>query len=154
MYHRIGRVFTNEAVEQLHSETVVVKAIQTEQTSLLRSECGCGGLMWQMAWCPLLQVGDSSMDAGFCGYGLLAFVPIHVYISFSVLFTARLNLQCTYLKVYTWMCISKLWSHMNLWGTSHLYTIRAMHMYCVNTVFHPTLCRNVRGNLFTFNCQG
>lgn len=57
---RIGSVFTKEAVAQLESEgthpTPKARDTDVTQDQDKKSGVSCGGLLWQMAWCPLLQV--------------------------------------------------------------------------------------------------
>ena len=66
---RIGRIFTKEAVMQLQHETVtsdesngaasMASCLEVSQDCIKMdksSQVMCGGLLWQMAWCPLLQV--------------------------------------------------------------------------------------------------
>ena len=64
---RIGRVFTPGAVGLLKKEFEVEGSKATVHTALPQSEpimkpvtgCGGGGLLWRIAWCPLLQVKSS-----------------------------------------------------------------------------------------------
>jgi brefeldin A-resistance guanine nucleotide exchange factor 1 len=63
LFSRIGRVFTPEAVGLLKKEFEVEGSKATVHTALPQSEpimkpvtgCGGGGLLWRIAWCPLLQ---------------------------------------------------------------------------------------------------
>jgi brefeldin A-resistance guanine nucleotide exchange factor 1 len=63
LFSRIGRVFTPEAVVLLKKELEVEGSKATVHTALPQSEpnlkpgtgCGGGGLLWRIAWCPLLQ---------------------------------------------------------------------------------------------------
>ena len=66
--HRIGRVFTKEAISQLQSEAVASgestgTASTARQQNKTAKDAGCGGLLWQMAWCPLLQVSRVNLDS-------------------------------------------------------------------------------------------
>ena len=89
--HRIGRVFTKEAVAQLQSEAgagsestgtastasqLKVSQDEVDVSSQTKSGAGCGGLLWQMAWCPLLQVSHNVYSFGwlhvFCREGVHA----------------------------------------------------------------------------------
>ena len=58
MWCRIGRVFTSETLSELQKETVSDVGEPPDPThSLLRAgPSHKGGLLWQLAWCPLLQV--------------------------------------------------------------------------------------------------
>ena len=67
--HRIGRVFTKEAVAHLQSEAGAGSestgtASTASQLKVSQDEVdvsGCGGLLWRIAWCPLLQVNYLQM---------------------------------------------------------------------------------------------
>ena len=58
---RIGRVFTPEAVGGLEKEFEgeggrAAALPQSDPTLKPGTGCGGGGLLWRIAWCPLLQV--------------------------------------------------------------------------------------------------
>ena len=69
---RIGRVFTDEALAQLEREAKGDSSLEPVAGTVAADECReragfsggfavggfAGGPLWQMAWCPLLQVGE------------------------------------------------------------------------------------------------
>lgn len=68
LFSRIGRIFTKEAVARLETEAKAdnvisgeseIEALQgcggVDKSSQMKSAANSGGLLWQMAWCPLLQ---------------------------------------------------------------------------------------------------